>query len=268
MTIHRVHDEGGNFYIRKDGSNFYLYSEGAGPGGTPGLVRNFSYQGDSDFVCSSTTAINFNWNAPLDDGGSPITGYSLRRIATVSNPASTTSLYYGDPDTILDFFYSPCGGGNTGSNPITVGNVTSLEIEDWSCGVYSFQIAAINANGTGNYTPIELDGVMGVLYLGWTDVGADNIEVSVGASTIDVTYISDNEDCTGFDNYQNTSGTLYSYEGSVVSTYSSYSPGTLTFTRPSTGWYYIGNVIETWTNYSTNCEVRKDGCFPRRFYVS
>lgn len=266
MTTHRVHDDNGNFYLRKEGSNFYVYSEGAGPGGTPGLVRNFTYIGDPGLACSSTTAINFNWSAPLDDGGSSITGYSLRRIGVVTNPSSTDSYYAGDPSVIPNDFYNGCvAGPPAGNNPLTVGNVTSLEIENWQCGVYSFQIAAINANGTGNYTPIQLDGVMGVLGVGWTDVGADNFNISVGTGSITVTYPT-GSGCLA--NYQNTSGTLYTYQGASVSTYSGFSQGSLTFTRPTTGWYYVDNVVETWTDYSTTCEVEKGGCTPRLFYVS
>jgi hypothetical protein len=265
MTTHRVHDENGNFYLRKDGSNFYVYSEGPGPGGTPGLVRNFSYIGDPGIECSSTTAINFSWNAPLDNGGSAITGYSLRRIGVVADPSNTGSLYYGDPDTVETGFYNPCGGGDGGSNPITIGNVTSIEIEDWSCGVYSFQIAAINANGTGNYTPSDDSPSWATLNVGWTDVGADNFTISIAPDSITATYPTS----TGcFPNYQNTSGTLYTYQGTTVSTYTGFSQGSLTFTRPATaGWYYVGNVVETWTDYSTTCTVPKAGCHPRRFYV-
>jgi hypothetical protein len=277
MIAHRLHDENGNFLIRKEGDSFYLHTDGGGGGsGTPGLVQSFFYLGNTPLECVGGSGnINFTWSAPYDNGGSPITGYSLRRIEVVSDPASTEPGGYwsGNSDVVETSFYYPCPDDVIPddfdySNPITVGNITSTGILDWQCGYYSFQIAAINVNGTGEYTPTnsDFDNVMGIENLGWTRVGTDNLTISVGA-TIDVS-IDDSLVCGVGKNYQNTSGNLYDVGATLVSTYSSFSEGSLQFANPGSGWYYVANVYETCTDYTNSNQQRRDGCLIVPFYVS
>lgn len=268
MSTHRAHDENGDFFIRKSGNSFFLFTDGtAGSGTVPGAPQSFTFSGGSPTQCSSTTSVSFNWSAPYDNGGSPITGYAIRQVAVYFDDSQTTSPWISVPTTVLSNFKEPCTGGSDEGSPLVIGNITSLDIDNYACGYYAYQIAAINANGTGVFVP-DAGSVNNVHY---TDVGDDNISYSVTGSNINVTYISNQGDCS-YTNYQNTSGNLYSYDGSgpgsVVSTYSSYSPGTLSFTKPGTaGWYYA-DVYETWTDYTNSCTEKRSGCLIQPIYVS
>jgi hypothetical protein len=268
MTIHYIHRDGNDFKIRANEANdtFYVHTDG-GEGGTPGVVQSFSYVGDTSTSCNSSTPISYNWTPPAYDGGSPITGYALRRIATVNNNTIDGPVQ-GFPDAVLDNFGDACAGGDFGSQPTILGNITSIQIDGWACGYYSFQIAAINANGIGLYYPTEESDLL-TFTRGWTDVGSNVVTATVD-STINVNYVSSPDGCGPTQiNYQNTSGNLYDWNNSTLqSTYTGFSQGTAQFTKPATaGWYYV-RIWETWTDYTTQCQTEKVGCLITPFYVS
>jgi len=234
---------------------------------TPGVVQGFSYAGSTQTPCSSSNSITFIWTAPADDGGSPITGYSIRRIGNSKNSTIDAAMR-GDPNIIFGYFRTSCAEAEIGDNPTTVGNINGAVIEDWECGYYSFQIAAINANGTGVYYPSEESDLL-TINRGYTGVGNDVLSATVEPATIDVTYISSSGGCGPAQiNYQNTSGNLYDWQTDAIqSTYSQFSQGTAQFTRPATaGWYYV-QIWETWTDYTNNCQIGRNGCITLPFYV-
>jgi hypothetical protein len=236
---------------------------------TPGVVQSFTYAGSTETSCNSSNTITYTWTAPADDGGSSITGYSLRRIGNGRNNTIGGPII-GDPSAYFNSFRINCAESliANNQNPITIANINGTVIEDWSCGYYSFQIAAINANGTGVYYPSGESDLLTV-NRGYTSVGNDVISVDVEVATIDVTYISSSGGCGPSQiNYQNTSGNLYDWEtDSLESTYSQFSQGTAQFTKPATaGWYYV-RIWETWTDYTNNCQRERAGCITFPFYV-
>lgn len=268
MPTHRVHDNNGSFFVRKSGDSFFLFTDETIGGGTvPGAPQSFTFTGDNPAQCSSTTSIGFSWSAPYDNGGSPITGYVIRRVSVYFDDSQTMSPWISYPPILLSNFKELCTGGSDEGSPLVVGNVTSLEIDNYACGYYAYQIAAINANGTGVFIPDSGSSEN----INYTRVGDDSINYSLTASNVNISYSSDQGGCQ-YTNYQNTSGNLYSYNGTgagtKVATYSSYSPGTLSFTKPATtGWYYA-DVYETWTDYLNNCTEKRSGCLIMPIYIS
>lgn len=286
MIIHRVHDEGGNFYIRKDGSDFYLNTFGIGGGsGTPGAVASFSYATTAEGACTDNN-LNFNWAAPLDDGGSAVTGYVIRRIGT--EWINDTVYFSGDP-TITNFtsneFLELCAGAPaqevTPINPLVLGNITSVDFSGVACGYYSYQIAAVNINGTGTYYPsTAMD-----LYttgLGWAQVGPRGFTVTnLGEGSIEINYLSDIfnqysnvQVCASGSTFGGVTSNLYEFgsyldwdgnppDPNVVDTYSSSDPnnaGKVFFDGQSPGIYYA-TIEETWyTPEYQECKVQKHAC--------
>lgn len=284
-------------YVYKDGSNnfrvrgnvgntlFYVYTPGGGGGGgsgVPGAVGNFTISTNGGSTCGPSSEINFNWTAPSDVGGSSITGYVIRQLVTqwigtsgqaTSVPVGYVSPWYANPSVSLPgSLINVCGGGGSGTNPQNVGNTLSLNTSNVSCGTYGYQIAAVNSQGTGTWYPSTTEG-LSTLGVGVGRVGSDEMGTpSVGASNVTVSYTSSNNpDCPSHTNFQSVSGTLYTWDGnygSIVSTYTGYSAGTASFTKPAgSGWYAI-KLTESWTDYSTTCTKTYDGCLVEPFYVN
>lgn len=285
MTSHYIYvDVSGNLRIASNGSNtqFYVYTPGGeGGSGVPGAVTTFTISADGDTTCGSSTDINFSWGAPSDVGGSSITGYVIRQIVTqwvgvtgqaTSVPAGYVSPWYANTSVSLPgSLISVCGGGGSGNNPQNVGNTLATTVSNVACGTYGYQIAAVNSQGTGTWYPSTTEG-LSTVGVGIARVGSDLMGTpSVGASNITLSYISAyNPECPSHTNFQNVSGTLYTWDGSygnIVSTYTGFSAGSVSFTKPAgSGWYAI-KLTETWTNYSTTCTKTYDGCLVEPFYV-
>jgi hypothetical protein len=297
MANHYLYRDGSNFKIRGSLNKdiFYVHTSGVTigvPTGIPGLVQSFSYFGSNDATCNIGNSINFFWTDPSEDeGGNTITSYAIRRIGVnfvgVDNedpdgiPGSFPTAWSGNPQIIPSDFYQTlqyggpwCAGDppiNTDlDNPVPIGNINSISIDGWACGIYSFQIAAINASGTGNWYPTEQDFANGLgVNFGATQVGSDEKAVSISGGLITATYTSNPGDCSpSHINFQSVSGDLWKFGGTKVNTYLGFTPGTVTFsTGGLQGWYYI-NITEFYTDYSTTCADSKNGCIIEPFYVT
>lgn len=305
-----LHNPGNqNFRILQKNGNIFVYASGdmsmyppdsgggGGPtpppvssGSAPGAISSFSTSIASTYPsgggCVSTNGITLNWGTPADDGGSTITGYVIRRIPVsfigVNTNASGipdgyASNYVGDPNgTLPANFNEPCTGSAT-SNPVSLGVVNTYQQLDYGCSnePYAYQIAAVNANGTGTWYPssnwrLSTEGV-GWNNVGSSGVGGNALDIEVGGvygNTVTINYTSTNlPECPNTVNFQNISGKLYSYPSmTLVSTYTGYTQGTLTFTKPGAGWYVV-EMTEAWTTYTGTCFKEVNGCFLQRFYA-
>lgn len=100
-------------------------SSGGGPG-APGIVTNVS---GTITIPMSQPAISLSWNAPVSDGGSPITDYE---IDYSSDSGSTWTLY---------------------SDGVGSGAYTTIESPTITLGVtYIFRVRAVNLYGNGPYS--------------------------------------------------------------------------------------------------------------------
>lgn len=286
MPTHRLHDENGNFYIRKDGSNFYLNTFGTGGGnGTPGPVASFMYSSIGNSACVDND-LSFSWSAPLDDGGSAVTGYVIRRIG--SEWINDTVYWSGDPTNTgysINEFLVLCDNAPaqevTPINPLVLGNITSVDFSGVACGYYSYQIAAVNVNGTGTYYPFTaMDLYTGGL--GWTQVGPRGYTVTnLGEGSIRINYPSniynaynDAEVCATGSTFGGVTSNLYEFgvfydwdgtgpDPNIVDSYSSSDPinaGKVFYDGQSPGIYYA-TIEETWyTPEYQECKVQKHAC--------
>jgi len=154
----------------------------------PGPVASFSQVGQSSTTnyggapqssvldCSiggPSWQIDFNWTPPLDNGGSPIIDYVIRRVPLYFNGGSTAStydragtngLFYADDGTnvnsleystkfISDYDYCTSAGSNTLPTPYTGITGNSLTVTGYRAGHYAYQIAAVNEKGIGEWYP-------------------------------------------------------------------------------------------------------------------
>lgn len=279
MPDHTVYrDENGDFLIRASGTNnFFVHTTdggggGGGGGSVPEAVSSFEMQINMPFTpgisgytgyptnCISGNDIDFTWTAPASDGGSPITGYVLKRLN-------------------VDFDFSPEGGVTTGTIQETpfykgclgdlpgdlysVGNVTTVNIADWACGWFAFAIAAVNANGTGPFTSVSFP----------QPTAISNYHTTLSGGTVRVNYKSYQGSCTQ-PNFQQAKAELYTItsvsggvmNGTIYASGTSTTPGLVILTQPPTGWYYV-YVEETWTDYSTSCTEDRTKCNTNFFYV-
>lgn len=255
MPDHKVYrDENGDYLIRASGTNnFFVHTTdgGGGGGSTPGLVSSFTVT--ADFInntspCTPSNSFTFDWTAPSSDGGSPITGYKLRRLSADWNGSNFVA---GIPS--LEFDY-PCGSLANLPNPFDVGNVLTYTHNDWACDYYYFDVAAVNANGTGPYkTSASV-----------ISQGSAGYEYTIGGGNINISYFSYQGNCP-YVNFQAVTAKLYAWGGSnspanqVGSTYTAYTPGSVTFTQPAAGTYFV-EIEETWTDYTNSCSEDRHGC--------
>ena len=260
MPDHKVYrDENGDFLIRASGTNnFFVHTAesvgggGGGGGSVPGVITTFNLSTYStlDTECLVFNSIVFDWDAPVDNGGSPITGYAIRTYLAQWDDFNKTYVAGG-----LAFHFDwPCGGGpGSENNPILLGNVTTYEHSNWACYRYFFDIAAVNANGIGPYSTKKS-----------IVVGNKGYSHTLTDSNLNITYTSTQGDCL-YSNYQNTTVRLRDTNNTLVSTYSGYSPGTATLTRPDSGWYKI-EIEETWTDYTNSCIESRNGCLENQYF--
>lgn len=289
MPTYRLHDENGNFFIRKEGDSFYLNTFGIGGGsGTPGPVAGFSYSTTANSACVDND-LNFSWAAPLDDGGSAVTGYVIRRIGT--EWINNTVHFSGDPtqagyaiNEFLELCLSAPEQEVTPINPLVLGNITSVDFSGVACGRYSYQIAAINVNGTGTYYPFTaMDLYTGGL--GWAQVGPRGFTVTNrGEGSITINYPSniynayddDAEVCAPGSTFGGVTSKLYEFgvyldwdgtgpDPNIVDSYSSSDPnsaGQVFYDGQALGIYYA-TIEETWYDDDEEyqaCTVQKNAC--------
>ena len=251
MADHTVYRDGnGDFFIRASGTNdFFVHTTdgGGGGGSAPGAVSSFTVTkniANDTNPCTPNNSFTFDWTAPSSDGGSTTTGYKLRRLFADWNGSAFVP---GVPTSTFD---EPCGTGASLSNPYDVGNVLTYTHNDWACEYYYFQVAAVNANGTGPYTTSSA-----VISQG--DV---SYSYNVSGGTINIYYTSNQGGCA-YSNFQSVTAKLFSWGTTtqVGSTYNAYTPGSVTFTQPAAGSYYV-EIDETWTDYTNNCTEERQGC--------
>lgn len=271
MPDHYIYKDGnGNFKIRANtlGTSFYVYTPDAsgfipGSGGTPSKVRNLDYSFDGDDILSENGTydgtMSFTWAEPLSDGGSPITGYIIRRTSygydpSVSEPPDDgqSAGYIISPGVVIGDSQGP-GFGDGFNNPqIVTGNITYASYSGtWNCGIYFYEIAAINANGTGEFMPTEDDGYSamrnydviggGILDMDYDGTGSPSVEVTYFAG------LSPGSCDYGIGrSLVAVSGYLYTKDNVPVASGSSNTAGTVTIAPPSVGDYCYAKVVEYW----------------------
>lgn len=292
MANHYLYRDGsGNFKVRGNVSNtqFYVYTPGGGGtpegSGTPGPVADFMYGSVGESACTDND-LNFSWTAPLDDGGSPITGYVIRRIGT--NWINNTVYFSGVPQVLgfdADEFLVLCDNAPaqavTPINPLVLGNTTSVNFSGVACGYYSYQIAAINVNGTGTYYPFTANDLYTV-GIGYVQVGPRGYNVTnLGEGSIEINYSSsiyndynDVQICANGSTFGGVTSKLYEFgvffdwdgtgpDPNIVDSYSSSDPanaGKVFYDGQSPGMYYA-TIEETWyTPEYQACTIQKHAC--------
>lgn len=290
MANHYVYRDGlGNFKIRGNANNteFYVYTSGAtvsppGDGGTPGPVASFMYSSIGNTACVDND-LSFSWSAPLDDGGSPITGYVIRRIYTAW--INDTVYFSGYPavisfDELFELCFNTPAQEVAPINPLVLGNINSVDFSGVACGPYSYQIAAVNVNGTGTYYPFTAMDLTTV-GLGWIQAGSRGYTVTnLGEGSIEINYPSNiyngygDQICNPGSTFGGVTSNLYEFgvfydwdgtgpDPNIVDSYSSsdsINAGKVFFDGQSPGIYYA-TIEETWYSEEyQECKVQKHVC--------
>jgi hypothetical protein len=155
----------------------------------------------------------------------------------------------------------------TPTNPRILGNVTSYSYSGVECDYYSYEIAAINANGTGIYSnksPTD-----------YIAVGDDEITVTnLGEGSVEINYSSFS--CVSGWAFVSVSGNLHNYEdaafsGNIVDTYVDFdenNAGTIYFNGQSPGIYKV-KIWETWSaEEEGSCTEQRHGCLEVPFEIT
>ena len=98
----------------------------------PRAVRNLDAAGNEK-IGRADPSVRLSWEAPADDGGSPVTGYRYRYRAYAGNTAGAWNSY------------TPIGG---------VTRVLVINLDDRT--TYDFEVLAVNAEGAGPGTVIKV----------------------------------------------------------------------------------------------------------------
>jgi hypothetical protein len=308
MSKHYLYRDGNAFKIRGSMNKdiFYVHTSGVIigiPTGVPGMVQGFNYYGEvNDQYCSEYPegqSIYFTWTSPSEDeGGNTITGYAIRRIGLkwvgdddTQYPIGFTSAYSGDPNYVYSTLYGynedfievyygsvDCEGDDETLNAITVGNVNSTTISGWNCGFYSFQIAATNASGTGNWYPTAQDfadpDFNDFLTFGekpYTSVGRRHISIEISGGLISISYsdFSGSGNCGPPNEFGGVSGyiTEFGSNDKILEGISS-TRGQISFSAGGLQGWYRANVLEYFSSYSDSCPGPfVHGCLNTPFYI-
>lgn len=285
MPDHKVYrDENGDYLIRASGLNdFFIHTvDNAEPpeesGSVPGAVASFSYFNNvapgTDYTSCTNTNLTFNWTPPLDNGGSAITRYEIRSIG---NTFVDHNYWSGDPSVLNYYALQMCSGSNVTSPLILGPNDTSFNAGAVRCDIYSFQIAAVNAHGTGVYYPNTSSDLL-FPNRGFATVPNNRgySYLNLGEGSVEISY--DSSSCSpDYPLWVSNSGDLYLYDSvnpagsSKVDTdvnFDEINAGKLFFSGHTPG-YYIVRIWETWAQEEgPSCTVHKNSCLELPFPIT
>ena len=221
-----------NFYIYYSGgavkidknigaTEFYIYTAGTGiieATGLPGNPSKFQFYWEEPRLTNYSGGIypvTFYWDAPIDTGGGTIIAYKIQEVSVsaMNTPNVTGVIGWSGIDNTpsAQVYYGLGTSANIGSPASLTTVVSDSGANNWfSCGIHSYQIAAINSYGTGNY--VNIGSNLAVENSGWVSLGEPSIWCRQnGTNTVLVSWVSGLVSCTG--NYYQGEAKIYDNTG-------------------------------------------------------